>query len=256
MVTCLSLLTRLETLAIGFELLGHDSADPSLHTNTLPVLSELRFSGVIECLEEIVARIDAPLLKVLVINSVNYHIPTPQLTQFIDRTTNFKSHDEANLTFSKSGVSVTFPQTFDGVLKLSVITAIGQPFQQLYFLINICNSSLTRTLVPAVEHLYVVKDGIWNQQVHPFGPYMNGQWLRLFRPFTAVKGLYISSDFMPRIADALQELVGERVREVLPALQNIFLEETPSSGPVQKTIGRFVAARQFSGHPVAVSRWE
>jgi hypothetical protein len=46
------------------------------------------------------------------------------------------------------------------------------------------------------------------------------------------------------------------VTEVLPAPQTLFLEETPLSEPVQENIGKFVSARQLSGHPIAVSRWE
>jgi hypothetical protein len=41
------------------------------------------------------------------------------------------------------------------------------------------------------------------------------------RAFIAVKSLYISRAFRPRIADALQMLVGESVTEVLPALQTL-----------------------------------
>jgi hypothetical protein len=43
---------------------------------------------------------------------------------------------------------------------------------------------------------------------------------------------------------------------VLPTLQNIFLEELQQSVPVQEAIGTFVVARQLSGYPVTVSRWE
>ena len=42
----------------------------------------------------------------------------------------------------------------------------------------------------------------------------------------------------------------------IPTLQNIFLEGHPSSGPVQEGIGQFVATRQVTRHPVAVSRWD
>jgi len=34
------------------------------------------------------------------------------------------------------------------------------------------------------------------------------------------------------------------------------LENLHLSGPVQKAIDMFVAARQLSGHPIAVSRWD
>jgi len=44
--------------------------------------------------------------------------------------------------------------------------------------------------------------------------------------------------------------------EVLPALQNLFLEDPQPSGPVEEAVGRFVAARQLSGNPIAVSPWD
>ena len=60
---------------------------------------------------------------------------------------------------------------------------------------------------------------------------------------------------MLRIAPTLQELVGGRATEVLPALQTLSLQGTLPSG-VQETIDKFVAARELAGHPIAVSRWE
>jgi hypothetical protein len=104
-----------------------------------------------------------------------------------------------------------------------------------------------------VEHLYITEAGLsrlrWQEDIE------NSQWLELLLPFTTVKGLYISREFAPRLAPALQELVRERVTEVLPALQSLFLKE-PLPGPVQETIGQFVAARQLASRPIAVSRWE
>ena len=76
-------------------------------------------------------------------------------------------------------------------------------------------------------------------------------WRELLQPFTAVKDLYLFPQVVPPIALVLQELVGESVMELLPVLQNIFLNELqPSEG-----IGHFVAARQLASHPVSVSRW-
>ena len=71
----------------------------------------------------------------------------------------------------------------------------------------------------------------------------------------AVKGLYISEEFMPRIAPTLKELVGERVAEVLPDLLALLLEETHLSGPVREAIGGFIAARRFAGRRIVVSHW-
>ena len=83
-------------------------------------------------------------------------------------------------------------------------------------------------------------------------------WLQLLLPFTAVKNLYLSKEFAPGIAAALQELVGSRITEVLPSLRNIFVEGLKPSGPLQESIGQFVAARQLSGDSgdsIAISDW-
>ena len=68
-VTCLSVLTKLERLLIGFESpcrpnLESRHLPPSKRT-LLPVLTEFRFKGVGEYLEDLVARIDAPPLHSL-----------------------------------------------------------------------------------------------------------------------------------------------------------------------------------------------
>jgi hypothetical protein len=61
------------------------------------------------------------------------------------------------------------------------------------------------------------------------------------------------------VMDALKGLYGERVTEVLPALQDIFLEGLNPAEPVepiQEAIKPFIAARQLFGHPVAVHDWK
>lgn len=54
------------------------------------------------------------------------------------------------------------------------------------------------------------------------------------------------------------KLDGSRIKEVLPNLQNIFVEELESlaSEPFQEKIGRFVAARRLSNHAIAISVWD
>jgi hypothetical protein len=77
-----------------------------------------------------------------------------------------------------------------------------------------------------------------------------------YLPFTAVKNLYLCREFGPGITAALQELVGARITEVLPSLQNIFVESLQPSGTFQENIGQFVAARQLSDHPITISDWD
>jgi hypothetical protein len=78
-------------------------------------------------------------------------------------------------------------------------------------------------------------------------------WLELLQPFTAMKNLYLSDEFAPRIVSAMQELIGGGMTEVLPTLQNIYLEGLQPSGPVQESLQQFVASRQAS-RPIAVFR--
>jgi hypothetical protein len=78
------------------------------------------------------------------------------------------------------------------------------------------------------------------------------QWLELLRPFTTVKSLYLCKEFQLDIASTLEELVGDRTTETLPSLRNIFLAEFEPLGTFQEYIGQFAAARQLSGHPIAV----
>ena len=80
----------------------------------------------------------------------------------------------------------------------------------------------------------------------------------MFYPFTTLENLNLYKAFALRIAPTLQKLVEGRVTEVLPTLQNIYLEGVRSSetGPIQEVIEKFVAARQLSGHPITVSLWE
>jgi hypothetical protein len=213
----------------------------------------LEFKGVDEYLEELVARIDAPLLGKLDI--VFFHqlmFNTPQLALFISRTPKLKTHDRADVFFFTKSVLVSLPQTFSGSLNLAILCS--QSDWQLSSLAQVCSSSFQQILVPAVEHLYIHEDGCaqlrWQDDIE------SSQWLELLHPFTAVKDLHISQGFVQRIASSLQELTQEGVTEVLPTLQSIFLEKTLPLGPVQEAIGRFVAARRLASHPVAVSRWE
>ena len=84
----------------------------------------------------------------------------------------------------------------------------------------------------------------------------NTRWLELFHPFTAVKNMYLSKELALRVMPTLQIIAKGNTTEVVPVLQNIFFEEPKSFWPVQEAIRQFVAARQLTGCPVAVHRWE
>ncbi len=125
LVTCLSTLTSLESLSLGFETprprpVGESRHPlPPIRTHTLTYLN---FQEVSEYLEEVVARIDAPLLNNLHIIFFNQLIfDTPQLAQFISRTPQLKAYDRARVGFSSRDASVRLLRTaygFEGGLRL------------------------------------------------------------------------------------------------------------------------------------------
>ena len=252
-VTCLSVLTRLERLGIGFKSPrscpdGTSRPSPPQTRTILPVLTELWFKGVGEYLEDLVARVDSPLLDMLDI--IFFHrlvFDTQRLTQFISRTPKLKTCDRACVIFSDRAVSVTFPHTFERAFKLTILCRWSD--WQLSSLAQFFSPSIPQALVFAVEQLYIFEKQnsrtFWQDDIE------NNQWLEFLRPFTVVKGLYISQKFAQRISPTMQELVGGRVTEVLPALQTLFSEQTLPSGFEQ-----FVTARQLSSRPMAVSHWE
>ena len=261
MVTGLSVLTRLENLVIDFKSPQSrpDRRRPPPRTRALlPVLTELWFKGVTEYLEDVVARIDAPLLDDL--NITFFHqllFDTPHLTQFISRAPKFKAYDEAHVVFPSWAASV---KTVDERLRLKILC--NQPDWQLSSLAQVCRSSFPQTLISTMETLYIQSDYYRPSGLEDAEPSFPGenyiestQWLELLHPFAAVKYLYISPVSTPSIATALQELVAEAVTEVLPALQALFLKELPSK-PIQEAIEKFVSARQLSNHPITVFRWE
>ena len=81
-------------------------------------------------------------------------------------------------------------------------------------------------------------------------------WLELLHSFTAVKNLFLSKELALSILSALQEPVEGGAIEVLPTLQNIFLEELQLSGPIQEGLRQFVSTRQVTVRPIAVSHWD
>jgi hypothetical protein len=211
------------------------------------------FKGASEYLEEILARIDAPRLNELYIVFFNQIVfGLPQLFQFINRRPALRAPENGHIKIGSEAIIVKFPsQTSDyGILSVEIPCTASD--WQLSSLEQVCTSSLPP--VSTLEDLYIFEvrgnPPRWQDDVE------NTLWLDLLRSFVAVKDLYLSEEFVPHIAPALQELVGGRITEVLPALENIFLEELQTSGPLQEGIENFVAARELTNLPVTVSRWD
>ena len=219
----------------------------------LPALTRFEFQGISEYLEDFVARIDAPLLDFIGITIFHeFTFDISQLAQFMRRTTRFQTLIEThvdfyfNVNFNQCVVQIeSFPstQTFDDK---SMLTILHRESDGLLLSLAQVFTSFVPSIYE-VERLYLYGRPQWQDDAEGI------QWLEFFRPFTAAKNLHISRFFARFFALALQDLVGERAADVLPALESILLEDPD---PVEAAIGPFVAARRLSGHPVTVSRWK
>ena len=256
MVTAISTLTSLQVLYLGFR-------SPRSHPNqasrlpppptrtVLPSLTEIWFKGVCEYLDDLVARIDAPQLNELYIMFFNDVVfDAPQFIQFISRTLTLKPPEDAHVVFGHGKAIINCSSQTSGC---EVGISCRELDWQVSSLEQLCASHLPP--LSTLEDLYIYEslDGEqpdWRDNIE------NTLWLDLLHRFTTVKNLYLSKEFAPRIVAALQELVGGRTTKVLPTLQNIFLEEVGPGRRVQEDIGRFIAARQVSGHTITVSHWE
>ncbi|KAI9447012.1 hypothetical protein F5148DRAFT_743376 [Russula earlei] len=254
LVTALSAMSRLETLHLQFQVPRYPATrpPPPLTRSVLPALTELTFCGVHEYLEDFVAQIEVPLLTTLYVAFfMDIDFVIPQLHRLIKKTESFKTCDRATVYTSDRAIRLTVYRGTNQLPALTLEISCRELDRQLASLAKVCSSSLP--LLSALVQLDITdyapqsrwKDGMETTQ-----------WLALLAPFIAVKDLRLTHQVGPHVCQALEDLAGERVTEVLPTLQNIFLERLEPLGSVPEYIERFVAARKLSDHPVAVHHWE
>ena len=257
MARTLTALTSLESLRLHFRyprprpaLENRRLRPPPLTRSILFSLTKIRFKGTSEYLEKILARIDAPRLHEMDIVFFNQIIfDLPQLFQFVSRSPTLRASEKGHISFGSKAIIVKFTSQTSTYDILSVEIACTALEWQLSSVAQVCTSSLSP--LSTLEDLYILekRGQLWPDDDE------NTLWLDLLRSFVAVKNLFLPKKFVPRIASALQELVRERTTEVLPTLGNIYLEGFQPWIPLHKGIEKFVAARQLTSYPVAVSCW-
>jgi hypothetical protein len=257
-VTGLAALPNLKSLDIEFESPrsrpDRGRRDPLPSRTVLPALTRFVFVGISEYLEDLVARIDAPLLDCIWITFIHKLIfDIPQLARFMRRTTRFRPLNEAHVVFQYCDVLVkSLSPKRDYEEKFALRISCKERGFQLPSLTEVFASLFPS--IYTVERLYIYGSrnmpSQWQEDIK------NMQLLDILRPFTAVKDLYLSEKFAQCLASALQDLVEERVTDELPTLESLSLEGLPPSGSDQECIEWFVAARQLLDHPVHVSKWK
>ena len=259
MIAFLPMLSNLESLSLEFQSPksrpDRESQLPPPKRSILPALNYFCFKGVTEYLEELVACIDTPQLdqmNLIFFNQIDFDFP--RLTQFINITPTLRASDEAHVIFHESVANVILKCTTSKNLPYVVWITISckEPDWQLSSIEQVCNSSLP--IFSTVEDLYIEHQ--YSKLVWKDDAIANTLWFEVLLPFTTVKNLYLSKEFAPGIAAAVQELVGGRTMEVLPSLRNTFVTGVEESRSMQENIGQFVTARQLSDHPIVISEWD
>ncbi|KAI0282417.1 hypothetical protein BC826DRAFT_1064926 [Russula brevipes] len=259
MATCISVLTRLETLHLGFTSLPNlpDQTSrflPPLTRAVLPALSLLDFTGTSEYLDVLTSQIDAPRLKRA--RSTFFSQPisdVSQLHQFISRIGTFKAPSLARVSFFEHSVEIAFyPHRESTIFERDIVFEFGLSCAvshwQISSLALLCTSSMS--LPSSVQRLDLTG------KIHEDDGPETTQWREFLRLFTNVKDLYLSQDVACHVAYALGELVGRRAITVFPVLQNIFITKGEYWATIQEVITPFVSARKLSNLPITVKRWK
>jgi len=260
--TCLSTLTRLEFLRIEFQ-----SPSPSrtvdgsqrpriLMRAVLPTLTWLEFEGANKYLEDLVARIEAPLLSNAIIRFFNQTVfDITQLSRFIDRAERLNSPSQAEVVFHSDFTEIALSQPQGRVVNLTLQVSCMTPDGQVSSMAQICHRA--SPLLSGVERLEICGGEYGHSLDEWYGDIENTHWLELLHSFIAVERLHITEYLGSLLASALGEISARRAAEMLPVLRTLFLEEREPSEFVQSAIRQFTSAQ---GHPVAICRrqseWE
>lgn len=263
MVTCLSSLTRLETLRVAFpfclphpDLVLVPSQRPSPTRVELPALAHFSFHGANGYLEDFVARINATLLSYIRVSFVNQsHLDISHLSQFIDRVGTFKPPRHGVVQFSMRYTHVNFSlrEDPDSGTTLAFYISCTASSRQISSLAEFSRSPSSPFRLSSLERLDILDEaspGCWK------GYMKDADWLELLLIFADVKDLYLSKEPAESVAWVLQELssTGGTATLVLPALRCIFVKgDHRQLAAVQTAIWPFASARQL---PVAVHIWE
>ena len=269
------LMPQLEGLGIFFNshFPSRDIERQSLRTPiitrvTLSNLRRLGFQGASAYLETLLSQVTIPLLEKLQVyffNQLTYSIP--HLQQLVSSAENLQIKT-ATLSFREDYLAATaYPHEKAQAFALSVdlggkhldwqVASAAQVFHTL------------RTVSSAVEHLSLEYDrhtisSEWNNEADCT------QWHELLGPFGNVKTLYVYSELVGQLSQALQHGEGESSAELLPELHELHElhnpdklhdpdklhnPDEPSYSAIDAShnaFASFIDARQKAGHPVTL----
>ena len=205
-VSGLAVLSNLKYFTMGFDSSLSDAdrisiRSPPLTHAVLPALTSFEFWGDGEYLESLVTRIDAPLLGSIKISFLHrLMFDTPQLAQFMRRTTRIGKLDEAHVRLYKNCLHLRSlppegPEPTSDKESSLTITCRKKNWRlsSISSLAPILTSFFP--FIHMVEHLYIQLDRPRYSPSRRQAAIDNRLWLETFRLFSAVKSLYICKEF-------------------------------------------------------------
>jgi hypothetical protein len=249
MVGALAGLTWLEILSIELRSPHRQRRrlpDPPIRV-VLPALTKFEFEGENEYLEDLVAQIDTPRVKEINIQSFMREVETRQLSQFIGRAANFElAHFRAaDVVVLSDHASIELDRTEHNQAHFSLIMSPESDFSIPcmtrvlgQFIAMLCNVGHLSIYGPHHEEFRRGLDSMYKTEL-----------LTLLHLFPAVGTLHASGALAVDIISALQDIVEEKVTEVLPALTLLLLGD--GVGPVGPP-ERFLSLCRLSSRPVAI----
>ena len=253
MIGGLAGMTKLRKLFINFT---YTDEDPSYYNlpkktlspmrATLPTLTQFEFRGLCDYLEALIAQIDTPQVEVFKVDYRTPEVQTSQLSQYFGRTARLESarFRRAQVSFDADYVQIELDRSqgeCDQVC-LSLSVAIEDDYYNVPRLLGQLSAILSD-----VDNLSVEMDQYWTEKGDSTE---TSKCLAFLHLFPAVEVLRVSGGIAVNIALTLENIPGESVTEVLPALRLLHLRN--GNEPVG-SIAQFLAVRWLSGHPVTVA---
>ena len=257
LVTQLHGLPCLEELSIGFALpiplpsSGGELSSAPISPVTLPILRQFTFQGEDVYLDNVVAQINTPLLKLLNVTLLfDLAFTLVNLTGFIRRTERLGCHGlVAGVMFNKDGPTIHAScHEQPGIMELS-LRVNCKPFDwQINSAAQVC--SALGEVLSAVEKLALDLDvdrmpTNWERRRDSM------IWHELLLPYLGVKKLYIGPSLTLELSQSLDSVAGELVLELLPELEE--LEVQLEMGHSKHVFSLFVETRESVARPVYLS---
>jgi hypothetical protein len=210
--------------------------------------TSFHFYGIGEYSENILALIDAPVLRTLSITFSDVVFRIPQLYRFLSCSQEFEPPSVVDVVFGHREIEFTFIPSNNIRLKIGC----SDLATQVSSMAGICRD--LSPLLSRVERLDLHgKHLSWSPSCLVHSVPAGLDWLRLLYPFISVRTLYVSKNLGPFFIPALEELT-KGATAVFPKLRTFFVEEFDPSGPVREAVEAFIATRSLSDHPVVFQR--